>query len=74
MIAVANFIGLPLLFLSSTLIAADADAALDADGWRSSTRSTGASCALAEAIVPGTDWSSRRRAHLARCSLGARPR
>ena len=57
MIAVANFIGLPLLFLSSTLLATSADAALDADLSRFNPVNWGV-IAAREAVLPGTDWAS----------------
>ena len=56
MIAVANFIGLPLLFLSSTMIAARRCPS-GCNRQQASTRSTGAAGRRAKSVLPGANWS-----------------
>ena len=58
MIAIANFIGLPLMFLSSILISPSADAALDAASPRSFNPVNWGVIAAREASSPGGDWGS----------------
>ena len=57
MIAIANFIGLPLLFLSSTMIARS-----QMPGWMQTAASFNpvdwGVKAAREVVLPGTDWSS----------------
>jgi ABC-2 type transport system permease protein len=57
MIAVANFIGLPLLFLSSTLIATRQIPAWMQTGARFNPVNWGVDSAR-QVVLPGTDWSS----------------